>query len=196
MTAKSRSSRSKLTIPALFEIIAKGPADAEVETVPDVVARLVAHLGPLEDAAEQGPQVHGAHAEPQPPLLVALGQLQQSDGKGGLGPGLADDGAARGDVDEDVHAVIPRLGHVSGGIFDADDGVVGGEDDLADDSERSALGVSIFGGWLTQERSRMWSSHHRPWRRVTLIQIRRARNAVAPAYSVHKPMLSSVCGLT
>ena len=42
-----------------------------------------------------------------------LGQLEQSDSKGGFAKGLVDERPARSNSDENVHAIIPGIGHIT-----------------------------------------------------------------------------------
>lgn len=102
----------KLTVAALLKVIPKLPSNAEVKPVPVLVVVLAADLGPLEDNLEGHEQVHRDDAEPQEPSLPAVADPNQRHGKRRLGQRLPDERAARRDVDEDVHAVVPFLRRV------------------------------------------------------------------------------------
>lgn len=99
--------------------------DAVVGPVPHIVVVIVAQPRPLEEHLDKHVPVHGKYNEPQRPHLPAVRHAQQGDGKGRLGQRLADERATRGDVDENVHAVVPfaRVDKASREFY-ADDDVV------------------------------------------------------------------------
>lgn len=61
-----------LTISTLFKVVAKLPVYAKVQSVPVVIALLVANLGPLEDDFDNHVEVHGDDAKPQNPSLPGV----------------------------------------------------------------------------------------------------------------------------
>lgn len=67
--------RTILTIAAFLEVLAEGPVQVEVKSVPDVVAWLVDDPRPLEEALNDHVRVHGDNAEPENPPRPAFGEL-------------------------------------------------------------------------------------------------------------------------
>lgn len=102
----------------------------KVESVPDVVARLVDDLRPLEDTLRNHVGVHGDNTEPKDPLGPAFSELQQRDSKRCFTQGLPYQGSAGGDVDEDLHPIIPLVDDIAGRVLKCNKAVVCGEDHL------------------------------------------------------------------
>ena len=119
-----------LTIAAFLEILAEGPVQMEVESVPDFVAWFVDNSRPLEKALDNHVEIHGDDTEPENPLRPAFGELQQGYGKCCFTEGLPYKGTARGDVDKNLHAVIPLVDDIACCVFDCDEAVVYRKNDL------------------------------------------------------------------
>lgn len=63
------------TIATFLEVLAKLPVQMKVESVPDIVARLVRDPRPLEEALNDHVRVHRDDTEPENPLWPAFGEL-------------------------------------------------------------------------------------------------------------------------
>lgn len=105
----------------------------KVESVPDVVARLVDNPRPLKDALRNHVCVHGDNTKPENPSGPAFSELQQCNSKRCLAQGLPYQGSTGCDVDEDLHPVIPLVDDIAGRVFKCNQAVVDGEDDLKED---------------------------------------------------------------
>jgi hypothetical protein len=125
--------RSLLTIAALLEVLTEPPVQVKVESVPDIVARLVDDPRPLKDALRNHVGVHGDNTEPEDPLGPAFSELQQCGSKRCFTQGLPNQGSAGCDVDEDLHPVIPLVDDITGRVFKRNQAVVDGENDLDED---------------------------------------------------------------
>lgn len=106
----------RLTIATLFKIISKFGVQAEIQSVPHIVASLVANFAPLKDDFYDHVKIHRANAKPQDPMISwmgpTLGQLDQSGSEGRFTKSLSDESTTRGDGNENVHAIIPSIGSI------------------------------------------------------------------------------------
>lgn len=63
-------------------------------------------------------------------MVPAFGELNQRDRKSSLGKRLSNQRPARSNVDEDVHAIVPRVGNISSRKFDSNQSIVDSKNDL------------------------------------------------------------------
>jgi hypothetical protein len=120
----------RLTISTFLEIVSELPGDAEVQSVPDIVALLITYLGPLEDDFGYHVGVHRYNTEPDDPFVPSVGELQQSCRKRCLTQSLADESTTRRYVDKNLHPIIPFVDDITSCVLDGYNNVVGCEDDL------------------------------------------------------------------
>ena len=97
----------QLTVPCFFEVISECFVEAEVQSVVNVIAGFVAKFPPLEYDFDNHKRVHCRDAEPNYPLLVAVGELEQCYAKSSLAPRLPQQVGTRRNVDKYVHAIVP-----------------------------------------------------------------------------------------